>query len=164
MEEEIDETTALSLGIGATSKNSKSQRGTGSNPKPPGRFSLLFPDQVDDDLSDGHTRKKLRLTDEQVTVLEGVYEEHCTLDTVSSYKKHCLAFSGIKLKCFYHRKVEIKVEIMVEKQLVYEARAGEEAEDKTTPTRSLVSEQKSQVLVFTGHNSVFSMLFVVLFF
>jgi hypothetical protein len=53
---------------------------------------------------------------------------------------------------------------MVEKQLVYEARAGEEAEDKTTPTRSLVSEQKSQVLAFTGHNSVFIMLFVVIFF
>jgi hypothetical protein len=84
MEEEIDEMTALSLGIGATSKHSKSKRGTGSNPKPPGRFSLLFPD--------GHTRKKLRLTDEQVTVLEGIYEEHCTLDTVSSYKKHCLGF------------------------------------------------------------------------
>jgi hypothetical protein len=160
MEEEIDEMTALSLGIGATSKHSKSKRGTGSNPKPPGRFSLLFPDQVDDDLSDGHTRKKLRLTDEEVTVLKGAYEEHCTLDTVSSYKKHCLAFSGIKLKCFYHRKVEI----MVEKQLVYEARADEEAEDKTTPTQSLVSEQKSQVLVFTGHNSVFIILFVVLFF
>jgi hypothetical protein len=93
----------------------------------------------------------VHLTDEQVTVLEGVYEEHCTLDTVSSYKKLCLAFSGIKLKCLYHRKVET----MVEKQLVYEARAGEEAEDKTTPTRSLVSERKSQVLVFTGHNSVF---------
>ena len=86
MEEEIDEMTALSLGIGATSKHSKSKRGTGSKPKSPVRFSVLFPDQGDDENGDAHARKKLRLTDEQVRVLEGIYEGHCTLDTVSSSK------------------------------------------------------------------------------
>ncbi|XP_047069869.1 homeobox-leucine zipper protein HOX11-like isoform X1 [Lolium rigidum] len=81
MEEELDEMTALSLGIGATSQHSKYKRGTGSNPKSPIGFSLRFRDQGDDENSDGHTRKKLRLSDEQVMVLEGVYGEHCTLDT-----------------------------------------------------------------------------------
>ncbi|CAM0905010.1 unnamed protein product [Alopecurus aequalis] len=73
--------TALSLGIGDTRRHSKFKRGTGSNPASPIRVSVLFPDQGDDENSDVHARKKLRLTDEQVTVLEGVYEEHCTLDT-----------------------------------------------------------------------------------
>jgi hypothetical protein len=84
MEEEIDEMTALSLGIGATSQHSKYKRGTGSNPKSPVGFSRQFPDQGDDENNNGHTSKKLRLSDEQVTVLEGVYGEHCTVDTVSS--------------------------------------------------------------------------------
>ncbi|KAM3386417.1 hypothetical protein ACQJBY_009793 [Aegilops geniculata] len=84
MEEEIEEMTALSLGSGSTSnsKHSKSKRGTGSNsnPKPPVQLKALFPDQDSDDHGDGHPRKKLRLSAEQVTVLEGVYEEHCNLD------------------------------------------------------------------------------------
>lgn len=45
-----------------------------------------------------------------------------------------------------------EVEAMITKQLDCEARAGEEAEHKTTPSRSLVSEQKSPVLALTSQN------------
>ncbi|KAE8797978.1 hypothetical protein D1007_26791 [Hordeum vulgare] len=84
-EEEIEELTALSLGSGSTSnsKHSKSKRATGSNPNPklPVQLKDLFPDQDSDEHGDDHPRKKLRLSAEQVTVLESVYEEHCNLDT-----------------------------------------------------------------------------------
>lgn len=85
-EEEEEEMTALSLGSGSTSnsKHSKSKRGTGSNPKPPVQLKALLPDQDSDEHGDDHPRKKLRLSAEQVTLLEGVYEEHCNLDTVCS--------------------------------------------------------------------------------
>jgi hypothetical protein len=109
MEEEIDEMTALSLGIGATSQHSKYRRGTGSNPKSHVGFSRQFPDQGDDENSDGHTSKKLRLSDEQATVLEGVYGEHCAVDNVSSCQNISWHFQALELPCYYHREVDIMV-------------------------------------------------------
>lgn len=54
---------------------------------------------------------------------------------------------------------------MITKQLDCEARAGEEAGHKTTPSRSLVSEQKSPVLALSQVRivHVFITAFVVWF-
>ncbi|KAL6660426.1 hypothetical protein ACP70R_001972 [Stipagrostis hirtigluma subsp. patula] len=70
--ETMEELTALSLGIG-------SSRGNGCKAKQPGQFDDLLPDQLQGEIDQGgngnHARKKLRLTPEQLTVLESVYNE-----------------------------------------------------------------------------------------
>ncbi|XP_062227328.1 homeobox-leucine zipper protein HOX15-like [Phragmites australis] len=81
------EMTALSLGTGTTAEHSKSIRGSGCKPKPPVRFHDKLSDQLKvetdhegNDNSSGHARKKLRLSEDQLTVLETVYEEQTNLD------------------------------------------------------------------------------------
>lgn len=91
--EETEEITTLSLCTGTPDEISGSSRGTRCRPKPPVRLHGFFPDhqlQAGTDHEryenrDSQASKKLRLTGEQLTVLENVYWDQSNLDLVSSY-------------------------------------------------------------------------------
>ncbi|XP_066164287.1 homeobox-leucine zipper protein HOX19-like [Oryza sativa Japonica Group] len=73
--EEKEEMTMLSLGVGAASKHSISNRKFRLKEVTDHKFNL-----GDQDHNSGHVRKKLRLSEEQLTVLENMYEAGSNLD------------------------------------------------------------------------------------
>lgn len=86
--------TTLSLSIRTPGEHSKSSRGTGCIPKPTVRLQAFLPyhqqqgatDHEGHEKTDGQARKKLRLTREQLMVLQNVFRDQSNLDLVSSYQ------------------------------------------------------------------------------